>query len=81
MELGFIGFFVYLLGFGVMFYLTEKKFGESKMSFLLVLSVYTMVMFMTDNVSIYMLYLVPLYSTFFAVLAPKRENTIEKGKV
>lgn len=80
-ELGFIGFFVYLLSFGVMFYLTEKKFGESKMSFLLVLSVYTMVMFMTDNVSIYMLYLVPLYSTFFAVLAPKRENTIEKGKV
>lgn len=76
-ELGFIGFFIYLLSFGIMFYLAERKFGESKMSFLLVLSVYTMVMFMTDNVSIYMLYLVPLYSTFFAVLASKRECTTE----
>ena len=64
-----------------MLYVAEKKFGESKMSFLLVLSVYTMVMFMTDNVSIYMLYLVPLYSTFFAVLASKRENAVEKGKL
>ncbi len=80
-ELGFIGFFVYLLSYGIMLYVAEKKFGESKMSFLLVLSVYTMVMFMTDNVSIYMLYLVPLYSTFFAVLASKRENAVEKGKL
>lgn len=70
-ELGFLGFFIYLLSYGIMFYLVEKKFDESKMSFLLILSVYTMVMFMTDNVSIYMLYLVPLYSTFFAVLASK----------
>lgn len=76
-ELGFLGFFIYLLSFGIMFWLAEKKFGESKMSFLLVLSVYTLVMFMTDNVSIYMLYLVPLYSTFFAVLASKRECTTE----
>ena len=80
-ELGFIGFFVYLLSYGIMLYVAEKKFGESKMSFLLVLSVYTMVMFMTDNVSIYMLYLVPLYSTFFAVLASKKENAVEKGKL
>lgn len=80
-ELGFVGFFIYLLSFGIMFYLAEKKFGESKMSFLLVLSVYTMVMFMTDNVSIYMLYLVPLYSTFFAVLSSKEKRTIEKEKL
>lgn len=77
-ELGFVGFFIYLLSYGVMFYVAAKKFSEAKMSFLLVLSVYTMVMFMTDNVSIYMLYLVPLYSTFFAVLAAKGDRTGEK---
>lgn len=74
-ELGFIGLLIYLLSYGVMFYLAEKKFDSSKMSFLLVLSVYTMLMFTTDNVSIYMLYLVPLYSTFFAVLASKKTET------
>ena len=73
-ELGFWGLLIYLLSYGVMFHLAEKKFDQSKMSFLLVLSVYTMVMFTTDNVSIYMLYLVPLYSTFFAVLASKKEE-------
>ena len=79
-ELGFWGLLVYLLSYGVMFHLAEKKFDQSKMSFLLVLSVYTMMMFTTDNVSIYMLYLVPLYSAFFAVLASKGEQP-EKREV
>ena len=79
-ELGFIGLFVYLLSYGIMFHLAEKKFDPSKMSFLLVLSVYTIMMFTTDNVSIYMLYLVPLYSIFFAVLASKGEKP-EKREV
>lgn len=79
-ELGFLGLLIYLLSYGVMFHLAEKKFDKSKMSFLLVLSVYTMMMFTTDNVSIYMLYLVPLYSTFFAVLASRGEKP-EKREV
>ena len=77
-ELGFMGFLLYLISYGVMFHLTEKKFNESKMSFLLVLSVYTMMMFTTDNVSIYMLYLVPLYSVFFAVLASEKAKPEER---
>lgn len=67
-ELGFLGFLIYLLSYGVVWHITGKKFTLKKMSFLLVLLVYTMLMFTTDNVSIYMLYLVPFYSIFFAVL-------------
>lgn len=72
-ELGFTGFLLYLLSYGFILHFAEKKFDLKKMSFLLVLLVYTMLMFTTDNVSIYMLYLVPLYSIFFAVLEDREK--------
>lgn len=77
-ELGFWGMLLFLISYGVIFYMTEKKFDASKMCLLFVMSIYSIILFMTDNVSIYMLYLVPVYSIFFAVLAS--ENESKKGK-
>lgn len=68
-ELGFWGMLIFLISYAVIFHFAEKKFGASKMCFLFVMSIYSIVLFMTDNVSIYMLYLVPVYSIFFAVLS------------
>lgn len=68
-ELGFLGMFAYLGSYFLMFYFVEKKFGASKMCFLLVISVYTMILYATDNVSIYVMYLLPMYSVIFAALS------------
>ena len=73
-ELGFIGLIVYLLSYGIMFLLSEKWFGKSQMSFLFGIVTYTFILFATDNVSIYMIYLIPMYSTFFAVLSRKSND-------
>ena len=71
-ELGFLGLLIYLLSFGMMFYLVEKLYGKSQMGFFFAMSVYSILLFATDNVSIYMIYLIPMYSTFFAMLASER---------
>lgn len=73
-EIGFWGLLIYWLSYGIMYWLAEKGFGKSKMNFLLGISVYSAVLFATDNVSIYMLYLVPMYSTVFSVLASKARS-------
>lgn len=76
-ELGFLGLVVYLLSYGVVFVITEKWFGKSQMCFLFGIVTYTFVLFATDNVSIYLIYLIPLYSTFFAVLSLKSNQESE----
>jgi hypothetical protein len=68
-EIGFWGLLIYLLSYYVMFYLTEKIAGESAMMYLLGILSYTFVLFATDNVSIYLVYLIPFYTTIFAVLS------------
>lgn len=68
-EIGFWGLLIYLLSYYVMFYLTEKIAGDSAMMYLLGILNYTFVLFTTDNVSIYLLYLIPFYTTIFAVLS------------
>lgn len=73
-ELGFIGLLIYLLSYGIMFFLSEKWFGKSQMCFLLGIVTYTFILFATDNVSIYMIYLIPMYSTLFAVLSRKNKD-------
>lgn len=78
-ELGFLGLLVFLASYGVSFYLAEKKFGKDGMCGLLAMAVYSMILFMTDNVSVYILYLVPLYSISFAMILPKsREPSCRK---
>ena len=61
-ELGVIGLFIFLLSYGAAIYLVERKFGKEKMCIVLALFVYSMMLFATDNVSIYILYLIPFYS-------------------
>ena len=73
-ELGFFGFLIYLLSFGVIFYYIGKKLGNSKSCFLLGVIVYTMLIFATDNTSIYMIYLIPLYSVMLAVAGKQVES-------
>lgn len=80
-ELGFLGLLFYLLSYGLMFYLAEKKFGKSKTCFLLCISIYSMLLYATDNVSIYVMYLLPMYSIFFTVLSSDEKARLEeKGK-
>lgn len=73
-ELGFLGLLLYLLAYGVVIEHAGKKYSDSKAACLLGMLVYTMLLFSTDNVSIYMVYLVPLYSAFFAVLASEKSR-------
>lgn len=72
-ELGFVGLLILLISFGVMFYLSNTWFGKSAMCYLFGIAVYTMVLFATDNVSIYLIYLIPFYSTVFAVFSQERK--------
>ena len=80
-ELGIIGLILFLLSYVVTFYLAERRFGEEKMCMMLTLSIYSMTLFATDNVSIYILYLIPYYSILFAILSPnQRDNTRKRIK-
>jgi O-antigen ligase len=78
-ELGAIGFIVFLISFAVMFFYAEKLVKKSGLCYLLGIVVYTMLLFATDNVSIYLIYLIPLYSTIFAVLSSERICNAEEG--
>ncbi len=77
-ELGFLGLLLYLLSYALMFWLAGKKFGKSKTCFLLGISVYSMILYATDNVSIYVMYLLPMYSVFFAVLSSDGKAQLEE---
>lgn len=76
-ELGFVGLLLYFISFSIMFYLVGKRFGRRKMSLFISMAAYTMILFATDNVSIYIIFLIPLYSIYFTVLA---DNKIEVVK-
>lgn len=73
-EIGIIGVVLYLISYGVTFWLIEKKFGKAEMSLVLSMTIYSIVLFATDNVSIYIIYLIPIYSIYFAVLAAKEKG-------
>lgn len=74
-ELGFWGLLIYLLSYYVLFWFVEAKYDKSKMVFVFAMSIYAMLLFATDNVSIYMVYLIPFYSTIFSVLSSNRKKT------
>lgn len=79
-ELGAIGLSVFLLSYLVMLFLVERWFGEKKAGMVLCLSIYTILLYATDNVSIYILYLIPFYSILFAVLSDAKEITGREEK-
>lgn len=68
-ELGFLGLLIYMVSYWVVFQLIDRWFDSSKMSFFLGISVYSMLLFTTDNVSIYIMYLFTLYCICFTVLS------------
>ena len=73
-ELGFWGLFIYLLSYYILFYVAEKVAKESVLIYLLGILCYTLVLFATDNVSIYLIYLIPFYTTIYAVLSAGKKN-------
>ncbi len=73
-ELGFWGFLFFLLSYGITFYLAGQKFGKKSMCGLLAMAVHSMILFMTDNVSIYILYMVPVYSICFAMIVSDQKQ-------
>ena len=68
-ELGLVGLLIFLLSYILVFYLSEKYIGAKETSFLLSMTIYTMLLLFTDNVSIYIVFLIPLYSVYFAILS------------
>lgn len=80
-ELGFWGLLIYLLSYYLMFHIAEKQAGKSALCYLSGILAYTVVLFATDNVSIYLMYLVPFYSTIFAVLSSDEKKTAERRNV
>ena len=79
-ELGFVGLLLLLTSYVVVFYLVEKKYSTSKMKMFLSMAIYTMMLFATDNVSIYVIYMIPVYSIYFAVLSEHKEENVSIEK-
>lgn len=80
-ELGIIGLLVFLLSYGVTIFLIDKFYGKDKMSVVLSLLIYAMMLYATDNVSIYILYLIPFYSICFAIISSEKEELVRKKDV
>ena len=78
LELGFAGLILLLISYGVMFWWVEKKYGKAQMKLFLSMTIYTMILFATDNVSIYIIYLSPVYSIYFAELSGSDKKEIIK---
>ena len=62
-----------------MFLLTEKHFGKSSMCYFFLITTYSMILFATDNTSIYMIYLIPMYLTMFAILSSGETLEVKNG--
>lgn len=79
-ELGFFGLLLFLVSYGVVFFIMEKKCEKVQIKLFLSMAVYTMMLFATDNVSIYIIYLIPVYTIYFAVLSENHKEEIT-GKI
>ena len=73
-EVGAIGLILYLISFLFIFFQAWKSGVENRaLSQLFVTSVYFMMLMTTDNVSIYILFLVPMYSICLALMSKKEK--------
>ena len=64
---------IYLLSFYVIFHTASMRAKKSVLIYLLGIMCYTIVLFATDNISIYLVYLVPFYTTIYGVLSNERK--------
>ncbi len=74
-EVGFIGLIIFLVSYGLSFLIIGQRFGKAQMCFIFTIITYFIVLCATDNVSIYILYLIPMYSMMFAVLSKRNDET------
>lgn len=68
-ELGAIGLFLILMSYFFVYYFVGKKVKQQSLSQLFVVTIYFMMLMTTDNVSIYILFLIPMYSICLALTA------------
>ncbi|MDD6072610.1 MAG: hypothetical protein PUC12_17635, partial [Clostridiales bacterium] len=67
-ELGFWGFLVFLASYGVIFRVMLKRLRQREAVLVVCLILYTLVNYMTDNISIYISYMYPLYVMILALM-------------
>lgn len=67
-ELGIVGLALFLLSYFAVFYLVGKRMEQRAFCQLFVILLYFMLLMTTDNVSIYIIFLVPMYSVCMALL-------------
>ena len=79
-ELGAIGLVLFLLSYFVVFYIAAKKLKQYAFSQLFVTIVYFMLLMTTDNVSIYISFLIPMYSVCFALMSERKEENENHAK-
>lgn len=79
-ELGAIGLVLFLLSYFVVFYIAGKKLKQYAISQLFVTIVYFMLLMTTDNVSIYISFLIPMYSVCFALMSERKEENEDHAK-
>lgn len=77
-EIGIVGLTLYMVSYGIAIKLIGKIFGNKQMSLFLSIAMYSIALFATDNVSIYIIYLIPMYTICFAVLSEKEHEDIKQ---
>ena len=79
-ELGAIGLLLLLLSYFVVFYIAGKKLQQHAFPQLFVTIMYFMLLMTTDNVSIYISFLIPMYSVCFALMSERKEENENHAK-
>lgn len=72
-ELGGIGLVIFLLSYLAVFKIAEKRITQRALSQLFVIFAYFVLLMTTDNVSVYILFLVPMHSICLALAGEKKE--------
>lgn len=73
-ELGGIGLVIFLLSYLAVFKIAEKRITQRALSQLFVIFAYFVLLMTTDNVSVYILFLVPMHSICFALAGEEQEK-------
>lgn len=72
-EIGFVGFLIFWTIYCTIFILLLKRVSTQTMCIVFGLFVFTVIVFMTDNISIYINYFYPFYVMIFSLLERDRE--------
>ena len=67
-EVGAIGLALFLISYFAVFWIAGRKINKQIFVQLFIMIIYFMILMTTDNVSIYILFLVPLYSMCYTLM-------------